>query len=751
MENAIKFQQEASNWNEALPIGNGTLGAMVFGGVREERIQLNEDSLWSGSYKNRVNPDAAGNYLKVRELLQQGEIGRAEKLAARTMYATSPHMSHYQTLGDIWLKFFDQEGEELSTREAELTDYIRKLDLNESIGCVSYNLDKINYKREFYASYPNSVLVYRLSAEKNTINVEISATRKENISGLGASYCDGTEIIENNKIRLHGRQSGDKGLQFELLIKVDSEGGRQYHQGSHIIVDSAETVVLYITARTSYRSKNPLEWCKNVLTNLSLQNYALIKENHIRDYKNLYNRCSLELFDDNNYDNLSTPERLKNMRNGLVDKGLLNIYYNYARYLLISCSRENSLPANLQGIWNKDFAPSWGSKYTININTEMNYWLVEKSNLSSLHLPLLEHIRKMYPHGCEVAEQMYGLDGFCCHHNTDIWGDCAPQDNCISSTLWPMGGAWLALHILEHYFYTKDKDFLKSYYDILESTISFFIHYMFKDENGNYITGPSLSPENKYICEGRVASLCLGATMDREIIAKLFQEYLEASRDGGYESSLIKTVERYLALLPEIKIGRHGQIQEWMKDYEEYEPGHRHMSQLFALYPAQTIRFDQNEKLIKACYRTIQRRLKNGSGHTGWSKAWIINFYAHLKDAENAWKNLVELLCGATLDNLLDNHPPFQIDGNFGGANGLLEMIIQDYNDSVYLLPALPKNVSGTLSGYVLRQGAEISFKWEKGQAENINIIAKRECSFDLYINEVKQTIQLIKGEQINL
>ena len=239
--------------------------------------------------------------------------------------------------------------------------------------------------------------------------------------------------------------------------------------------------------------------------------------------------------------------------------------------------------------------------------------------------------------------------------------------------------------------------------------------------------------------------------MDREIIAKLFQEYLEASRDGGYESSLIKTVERYLALLPEIKIGRHGQIQEWMKDYEEYEPGHRHMSQLFALYPAQTIRFDRDENFIKACYRTIQRRLKNGSGHTGWSKAWIINFYAHLKDAENAWKNLMELLCGATLDNLLDNHPPFQIDGNFGGANGLLEMIIQDYNDSVYLLPALPKNVSGTLSGYVLRQGAEISFKWEKGQAENINIIAKRECSFDLYINEVKQTIQLIKGEQINL
>ena len=485
--NKICFREEAKDWNEALPIGNGFLGAMVFGKIGTERLQINEDSVWTGSFMERVNPDARENYTKVRELLLNGEIEQAELLAERSMYATYPHMRHYQTLGDVWIDFYKQRGKTIFKKDqggllsvqhesVEVQTYNRELDISRAVGKIQYESEKGKYEREFFASNPDHIIVYQMkSIDGELLNFDLSLTRKDNRSGRGSSFCDGTEVLDGNKIRLYGKQGGDHGIAFELLVQVRTKNGKISRMGSHLLVEDAKEATLFITARTSFRSEHPLQWCMDVLSNAEKESYGTLQERHIKDYLSYYEKSNLKLNCKDSYEHLTTPERLEQMRNGIEDIELINTYYNFARYLLISSSREGSLPSNLQGIWNEEFEPMWGSKYTININIEMNYWIAEKTGLSKLHMPLLEHLQRMYPHGKDVAEKMYGIDGFCCHHNTDIWGDCAPQDNHVSSTLWPMGGAWFCLHLIEHYKYTKDREFLKEYYGILKDAVKFFL------------------------------------------------------------------------------------------------------------------------------------------------------------------------------------------------------------------------------------------------------------------------------------
>ena len=485
--NKICFREEAKDWNEALPIGNGFFGAMVFGKIGTERLQINEDSVWTGSFMERVNPDARENYPKVRELLLNGEIEQAELLAERSMYATYPHMRHYQTLGDVWIDFYKQRGKTIFKKDqggllsvqhesVEVQTYNRELDISRAVGKIQYESEKGKYEREFFASNPDHIIVYQMkSIDGELLNFDLSLTRKDNRSGRGSSFCDGTEVLDGNKIRLYGKQGGNHGIAFELLVQVRTKNGKISRMGSHLLVEDAKEATLFITARTSFRSEHPLQWCMDVLSNAEKESYGTLQERHIKDYLSYYEKSNLKLNCKDSYEHLTTPERLEQMRNGIEDIELINTYYNFARYLLISSSREGSLPSNLQGIWNEEFEPMWGSKYTININIEMNYWIAEKTGLSKLHMPLLEHLQRMYPHGKDVAEKMYGIDGFCCHHNTDIWGDCAPQDNHVSSTLWPMGGAWFCLHLIEHYKYTKDREFLKEYYGILKDAVKFFL------------------------------------------------------------------------------------------------------------------------------------------------------------------------------------------------------------------------------------------------------------------------------------
>lgn len=485
--NKICFREEAKDWNEALPIGNGFLGAMVFGKIGTERLQINEDSVWTGSFMERVNPDARENYPKVRELLLNGEIEQAELLAERSMYATYPHMRHYQTLGDVWIDFYKQRGKTIFKKDqggllsvqhesVEVQTYNRELDISRAVGKIQYESEKGKYEREFFSSNPDHIIVYQMkSTDGELLNFDLSLTRKDNRSGRGSSFCDGIEVLDGNKIRLYGKQGGNHGIAFELLVQVRTKNGKISRMGSHLLVEDAKEATLFITARTSFRSEHPLQWCMDVLSNAEKESYGTLQERHIKDYLSYYEKSNLKLNCKDSYEHLTTPERLEQMRNGIEDIELINTYYNFARYLLISSSREGSLPSNLQGIWNEEFEPMWGSKYTININIEMNYWIAEKTGLSKLHMPLLEHLQRMYPHGKDVAEKMYGIDGFCCHHNTDIWGDCAPQDNHVSSTLWPMGGAWFCLHLIEHYKYTKDREFLKEYYGILKDAVKFFL------------------------------------------------------------------------------------------------------------------------------------------------------------------------------------------------------------------------------------------------------------------------------------
>ena len=589
------------------------------------------------------------------------------------------------------------------------------------------------------------------SVDGELLNFDLSLTRKDNRSGRGSSFCDGTEVLDDNKIRLYGKQGGDHGIAFELLVQVRTKNGKISRMGSHLLVEDAKEATLFITARTSFRSEHPLQWCMDVLSNAEKESYGTLQEHHIKDYLSYYEKSNLKLNYKDSYEHLTTPERLEQMRNGIEDIELINTYYNFARYLLISSSREGSLPSNLQGIWNEEFEPMWGSKYTININIQMNYWMAEKTGLQALHLPLLEHLKRMHPRGKEVAASMYHVEGFCCHHNTDIWGDCAPQDYHTSSTIWPMGGAWLCLHIYEHYQYTKDKGFLEEYFPILKDSVQFFMNYMVQNSDGKWVTGPSSSPENIYItAKNQYGCLCMGPTMDIEIVRELFSNYLKTVEILEKEEPLTGLVKDRIENLPKLKVGKYGQIQEWDQDYEELEVGHRHISQLFALYPAQQIRKDQTPKLAQAAEKTLDRRLENGGGHTGWSKAWIILFFARLWKKEKAYQNLQELLAEATLDNLLDNHPPFQIDGNFGGACGILEMIVQDYQDVVYLLPALPQEMpDGNVSGIRTKSGFILNMEWSGCRVKSVEVESVHGTQITI-VNETLESrkIRCEKGEK---
>lgn len=759
----IYFRKEAKEWNQAFPVGNGFLGAMVFGNVAKERIQVNEDSVWSGGFSDRVNPDA-GKYLeKIREYLFAGNVQEAEKLAEQSMYATSPNMRVYQPLGDIWIRFLDQEAERKLVRDesglpylkecaAKVEAYQRTLDLEQAVGKITYSVENKTWNREFFVSNPAQAGMYSICAEGGEdINLEISATRKDNRSGRGVSFCDQIQAEQNQYIWLEGTSGGSDGIGFVMGVRVFSCGGKQYQMGSRIIVEKAQKVLICFTGRTTFRSEEPKKWCREHLEKICLDTYDERRKEHIQDYQNYFHASRLTLGHKTTLDHLTTPERLDRIRKGNEDIGLINLYYDFARYLLISSSREGSLPANLQGIWNEEFEPMWGSKYTININIQMNYWMAEKTGLPALHLPLLEHLKRMYPRGKEVAAAMYQVEGFCCHHNTDIWGDCAPQDYHTSSTIWPMGGAWLCLHIYAHYQYTKDREFLNEYFPILEDSVRFFVNYMVQNPDGKWVTGPSSSPENIYITENnQYGCLCMGPAMDIEIVRELFGDYLKAASILEKEGELSNLVKERLENLPELRIGKHGQIQEWDQDYEELEVGHRHISQLFALYPAQQIRKDQTRELADAAEKTLNRRLENGGGHTGWSKAWIILFFARLWKSKKAYQNLRELLAEATLDNLLDNHPPFQIDGNFGGACGILEMIVQDFQDVVYLLPALPQEIpNGSVSGIRTKTGFILNMEWSSCRVQKVELESVHGTQITI-VNETRESrkIRCEKGEK---
>lgn len=492
--------------------------------------------------------------------------------------------------------------------------------------------------------------------------------------------------------------------------------------------------------------------------------YGELLAEHEKDYREFYDRVALSLPEKEENAALPTDERLQRIISGGTDEGLAKLLFDYGRYLLIGCSRPGDLPATLQGIWNKDFMAPWDSKYTININTEMNYWPAEVCALPECHTALFDLIGRMREHGRSIARRMYGCRGFMAHHNTDLYGDCAPQDNWIPATIWTMGAAWLCTHLWMHYSYTQDLEFLKWAYPVMAEAALFFVDFL-EEKDGYLVTNPSLSPENVYILpNGEQGCCCMGATMDLEILRELFTGCKKAAEilgdavdeaeipDVSDMRKLQKEINAALEKLPPIRIDSTGRVMEWMEEYEEAEPGHRHVSQLYGLYPSDQISMDKTPELAAAAAETLRVRLANGGGHTGWSRAWIINFYAKLWDGEKAWENICQMLAKSTYANLFDRHPPFQIDGNFGVTAAIAQMLVQSREQEVILLPALPKAwEQGTVKGLRLVGNASIALAWKDGRLLQCRVTADQAYKGEIVYGSVRRTVKLKAGETIVL
>lgn len=788
------YTAPAKEWEEALPLGNGRLGAMVYGGAEQEHIQVNEESVWYGGPVDRNNPNMKEQLPQIRQLLFDGEIAEAEKLMWHAMSGCPNGQHPYQTLGDIQIGF-DGLG--------EVTAYERELDLEQALCRMRFTAAGVYYEREYFISHPADCMVMRFRADQ--------PGRISFWAGLDRwRFFDGVKQCGEDGICLYGNL-GRGGSEFAMMLRASVKGGRIRLLGEHIVVEGADEAELYFGADTTWHYSceeketavnawleavqgETADWMNaenmssyerreirmqqglqqllqtgisRTLERARTQQYETLQAAHEADYQALFGRTRLELEWDHQAEQLPTDQRVALAAKQPADLGLAPLYFDYGRYLLIACSRQEGLPATLQGLWNKDMTPPWDGKYTININTEMNYWLAENCNLSECHMPLFTLIGKMVKNGRRTAREMYGCRGFMCHHNTDINGDTATQDLWIPGSYWVMGAAWLCTHQWTHYQYTRDLQFLKEQFPIMCEAALFFLDFLVED--GPYlVTCPSVSPENTYILpSGEKGANGIGVTMDNQILRDLFGQCMEAYRILQAQGALDETVTAALeeAEIPDAadfirqvgnarerliptRISERGTILEWRQDYEEWEPGHRHISHLYGLHPSEQITMDDTPQLAAAARATLEHRLAHGGGHTGWSRAWIINHYAKLWDGNTAYMHIQQLFANSTYPNLFDKHPPFQIDGNFGGAAGMAEMLVQSSSKRVVLLPALPDAwSSGSVKGLRIQGNATVELSWKEGVLERCRICAGIDLDTRIRYGEHSRPLRIRAGE----